>query len=137
MLAVPAKFLKLMSPEDRKSLGKMGRTPEEVTELLQEKDERKMHNLFASWLKLHNIYFLHARTDKKSTVAVGIPDFTVLHGRGDDDGNCMGFCIEFKVAGGKLSSEQKFYYGLITGNGIPYHVCNSAAEAIDIARLIL
>lgn len=120
-------ILKLMSKEDRKSLGKNGLTMEEIIAKTNIKKEKDMHDLFASWLDLHGIPFIHARMDKKSTIKKGAFDFTILYYR-------LGICVEFKMPGGSLTVEQEQYLALLNNAQVPAFVCHSVSEAIFHTR---
>lgn len=127
---IPNHILKLMPKEDRKPLGKAGFTTEEVTEIYCAKREKEMHNIFEDWLRLNQIPFIHARMDKKSTINNGAPDFTVMW-------NNRVVCIEFKMNGGKLSSDQQDFISLLGKSETDVFVCHMAAEAIEIIKRIL
>jgi hypothetical protein len=73
---LPDAIVRAMSKPDRKALGLS--TLEETLCAQQIRQEREMHNLFANWLRLNGVPFIHARMDKKSTIRKGWPDFTLL-----------------------------------------------------------
>jgi hypothetical protein len=85
--------------------------------------ERELHEMFERWLRLREIPFVHSRMDKRTTIAVGWPDFTALH-RG------KGLCVEFKADGGTLSDLQKVRLLGLERAGVPYLVTTDAGEAI-------
>lgn len=124
---LPEHILRLMSPEDRKLLGNSGFTAEEVTKLYNARKEKEMHEIFGDWLRLSRTPFIHARTDKRSTIAVGAPDFTVMH-----QGRAI--CIEFKMPGETQSEEQIKFQNLLQESGTPYFICTKAIEAIEHVR---
>jgi hypothetical protein len=130
MKVVPEHFLKLMSAEDRKPLGKAGFTSAEVREICTKKAEKEMHEVFTQWLNLNNIYHVHSRMDKKSTIAKGTPDFTIVYGG-------KGFFIEFKTPQNTLSDEQKVHMKKIMASGTQYFLCYDAKEAIEVTRKII
>ena len=127
MKVVPDHILKLMSPEDRAPMGKLGYTAEETLALYNHKHEKQMHEDFIQWLNLNEIYYIHSRMDKKSTIAKGAPDFTIIH-------QGIGFFIEFKTPQNTLSEEQKAHAKKIMASGTDYFICYAAQEAIEVTR---
>jgi hypothetical protein len=65
-------------------------------------DELKLHDEIIAWCnKQHpRIKYIHARTDRRSTIATGAHDFTIFFPNGKT------ICIEVKSKTGKLSTEQ-------------------------------
>jgi hypothetical protein len=62
--------------------------------------ERVLHDRIAADLRERRLYFVHSRTDKRTTTALGVPDFIIaLSGGG------VLWC-EVKRKGGKLTAEQ-------------------------------
>ena len=75
------------------------RTAIEEAEVFGQKTEKLIHAKFEAWLRLNEIPFIHSRMDKKSTIRVGWPDFSICFG------GKMVF-VEFKLPGKELSPEQ-------------------------------
>lgn len=122
---LPDAIVRAMSKPDRKALGL--RTSEEALCAQQIHQERELHNLFANWLRLNGVPFIHARMDKKSTIRKGWPDFTLLwQGRA--------VCFEFKLPGQPLDADQIEVRRELTLNGTPVQTVHSVAEAIRAAR---
>ena len=128
MKVIPDHILGLMNPPDRQPLGKVGLTSGECSEKFLRKRERDHHNVFASWLRLNGIYFIHARTDRKSTIQVGWPDFSVMVG------NQKILLVEFKLPEGRISPEQEKLFAELYNDGYPVLVFQMAAEAIEYVR---
>lgn len=120
----PERFLKCMAKEDRAPLGKAGETIEEATARASVKLEREMHDQFAAWLRINGIPFIHARTDRKSTIQEGWPDFTVIY-------QGLALCIEFKMPNGRLSDAQTTCIGTIWNTGTRGFILTDSKSAID------
>ncbi len=73
---LPEKILRLLSPEDRKSLGAAGMTAEEAMLKAEVKNERALQVLIINLLRLKGIEPLWHRTDKRSAATVGWPDIS-------------------------------------------------------------
>jgi hypothetical protein len=65
-------------------------------------DELKLHDEIIAWCNRQSprIKYIHARTDRRSTIATGAHDFTIFFPNGKT------ICIEVKSKTGKLSTEQ-------------------------------
>ncbi len=127
-IGLPDAMVRAMSKSDRKALGLS--TSKEALCAQQIRQEREMHNLFASWLRLNQVPFIHARMDKKSTIRKGWPDFTLVwHGHA--------FCLEFKLPGQPLEPEQLEVHRELRLTGTPVQTAYSVAEAIDAARRLI
>lgn len=107
---IPAAWLRLMRPEDRKQFGKAGLTPEEAYVKFANREEKELHKLISAELTRRGIVFIHSRMDRKSTTAVGIPDFCFAF-----DGTP--FAVEVKTATGQLTREQKTTMDRMSNNG--------------------
>lgn len=128
--SLPQSVLRLMSKEQRAPLGKAGETYEEAQERTAVKLERELHDRFTNWLNLRRLLFIHARTDKKSTIRKGWPDFTVIYG----DHVC---CVEFKRPGGKLRSEQVEVIKRMLQTNTPVIVADDFKAASDFVMRTL
>jgi len=96
---LPENFLKLISPEDRASLGPAGMTAAEASAKAERTNERKLQGQIASYLGLHQIPYFWTRTDKRTTALPGTPDFICCI-----DGKFVAF--EVKTHEGKATPEQ-------------------------------
>lgn len=69
----------------------------------QTASELKLHDEIIAWCNRQNprIKYIHARTDRKSTIGVGVHDFTIFLNRG------RVLCIECKSKTGKLDEDQQ------------------------------
>lgn len=130
---LPSHVLKLIAPDQRGGKdgpmrGNLGLTSEEAQDKYAKREEAKQIQLpFAQWLGLHGIPYLQPRSDKKSGIRVGWPDFTVLYG-----GKAV--AIECKWPGCKLRPEQEAVRADLEAAGVPYLVAYSAAEAIAFVK---
>lgn len=120
----PESFLRRIAKPDRKQLGKAGETIEEATARASVKLEREMHDQFAAWLRINGIPFIHARTDLRSTIQKGWPDFTIIF-----QGRAL--CIEFKMPNGKLSEAQTACIGTIWATGTRGFILTDSQSAIQ------
>lgn len=69
-------ILRLMTPEQRASLGKAGMTPDESVAKQVAKNERELQTQIVNLLRLRGIEPCWHRTDKKSAATIGWPDIT-------------------------------------------------------------
>ena len=89
--------------------------------------ERELHETFINWCNLNGIPFIHSRMDRKSTIAEGWPDFTLVF-----QGKAA--CIEFKVQGNKLSAAQADCVASLKLCGVPVLVTTKVTEAIEFVK---
>jgi hypothetical protein len=75
---LPDNILRRMEPSARKSLGKSGRTSEEIDAKKSLELEKEIHRQIDQWLRSKNIVFQHERMDGKTRGTVGWPDFTFV-----------------------------------------------------------
>jgi len=125
---LPDSFRKCMEPETRKEM-KTPTTDEAVAKAAAG-EELKMHNQFEAWCRLNNLPFIHSRTDRKSTIQAGHPDFTVFAG------GRVAF-IEFKTEAGKLSQEQVNRIAILMDAGCPCYVPTDLGSAIEFTKQAL
>lgn len=90
-----------MSSEDRKSLGKAGMTTHEASHSELRKAENILQVQIARLLDQRGIFFSRARMDKRTTVRVGMFDFTIYLPTGKY------LAVEVKAPGGTLSQFQE------------------------------
>jgi hypothetical protein len=142
MNVLPEKILHLMSPEDRKALGKAGWTKAECEDRAEAKNERELSRQIVSLLRRHGIEPIVSRTDKRSTNNVGTPDILFALGVIERPFNDCGAvehlapvaCAwELKHGNGKFSEEQKKMGILLqcSPNSWRYRVIRSYDEALD------
>lgn len=75
---VPDKIKRLMSPQDRASLGDFSKTAFEIQEDVACKSEKELHDLIKALLNRYGVeWYGHGRMDKASGYTVGWPDFVI------------------------------------------------------------
>lgn len=85
--------------------------------------EKQIHNGFIAYLKRERLSYSHHRMDKKSGIAVGFPDFCIIHcGRA--------LLLEIKTPKGRLSEAQREMIKQLTLNGNITEVCRSVEECV-------
>lgn len=97
--------------------------------------ERKLHKAIMAhcdgqWPRWK---YIHARMDKRSTVAVGAPDF-VIFSPGNAEMHPRVFAIECKRAGQKPTPEQLAWHKEMEMLGHKVHVIYSLAEFFEIVK---
>jgi hypothetical protein len=127
---LPNHVLKLMEPADRKALGKAGVTAEEAIAKAEARSERQSQRTFSNWLSLRELYFITPRSDKRSTIKPGHPDFTILAG-----GRVL--FIEMKTPAGRLRYEQEQCIAELIAKGFPVVIARNELEAIRATRQFL
>jgi hypothetical protein len=121
---LPDSFLEKLFPEDRKRLKAQGICTNVEAQAKYERGiEKEMRAHYSNWLMLRAIPFVSPRHDKKSTIMVGWPDYTVLR-----DNRAL--CVEFKVKGKKPRPEQEKVIEFLLQAGIKTVVCHSFSQAI-------
>lgn len=131
MTDLPENILKRLSPEDRKTLGKSGMLASEAQTKIDGKRESLVHRDIENWLRQRGIFFIHSRTDKKTTNANGTPDFIFMwcfYDYVDKAHIYTGMAIEVKVNGNNLSPEQLTVKAQMEANGWNYFVVASLDE---------
>src|SRR5262245_25826294 len=89
--------------------------------------ESVIHQGFSHWLKSEGIPFLHNRTDKKSHMTKGDPDYCLTLAQ-----RCC--FIEIKVPGNKLSPDQEQRIAYLRSKGNKVVVVYSLEEAITAVQ---
>ncbi len=125
MTLIPDKYLRLMSPEDRKQLGKAGETFAEATERGSILTERKLQAQIESWFRKNEIYAERQRMDRKSNMTGGAPDFRVCF-----EGRFVAF--EIKVGANHATPEQERELERIRLSGGLAYVVRSLVEIKEI-----
>lgn len=127
---IPEHFLRLMRPKERPS-GPAGLTLEEAEEAGEISLEvRDVHAPILAWLDFHQIPYVYHRTDRRSGIRQGWPDFTVLW-------QGKGVCIEAKRPGGKLSKKQEEVAAALNQAGISLLVTSDPNAAISFVKQML
>jgi hypothetical protein len=116
-----------MTIEDRRKFSKAGLTAEEA--MLKEiaRTEKGEHNIFLSWLMLKGVPRIYSRPDKRPTIAVGWPDFSVFYGG-------ITLFFEFKINKRKPTREQEQTIALLREIGFEVFLIDTAKEAIKICK---
>jgi hypothetical protein len=129
--SLPEHFLNKMSKADRN--GVLTAAEAQLKEAVR--TERQEQSTFANWLNLAQgrgeLYYTWSRTDKRSTLRPGFPDFAIfLNGR-------RTVFIEMKGPAGILSKEQTDVAELLGSLGFLYCVIATAGEGIHIIKSLL
>lgn len=124
---LPERVLRLIPKAQRAAMGSAGETIDEATARASVKLEREMHDQFSAWLRINGIPFIHARTDLRSTIQKGWPDFTVLWRGG-------AVCIEFKMPKGIISEEQRETMKRLQETGSIVVIFTNSQEAIHLVK---
>ena len=95
-----------------------------------QKSEKLVHHTFEAWLRLNEIPFIHSRMDKKSTIRVGWPDFSIF-----SEGKTV--FVEFKQAGKQLTPEQMAVANELISKGFEVSVQFYAGQAIHWTKTAL
>jgi hypothetical protein len=120
--ALPNSFLdKIADPAERKRLIGSPLLSAERHAAEDAKVERELHKLIINELLRRGIFFIHSRMDRKSTQALGTPDFAFVIGG-------LPVAVECKTATGSLTQEQRAVSILMQHNGWAYHIVRSFDE---------
>lgn len=122
---LPESFLNKMAAADRKLLGRPALLASERQAQAGLKLEREIHKLIWNELLRRGIFAIHSRTDKRTTNAVGLPDFCMAI-------NGHPVAIEVKLPGEKLTEEQEAVSRRMVQNGWQYFIVYSFEEAIVV-----
>jgi VRR-NUC domain len=115
---------RLMSQEDQQYYRDLGLMPDPAKEARTlKRNEINEQRVFSRLMTQRRILFVNPRSDQKSTIAVGHPDFTIFLPNG------RMFMVEMKVPGGRLSPEQIGRIEALRALGHQVEVCWSADEA--------
>lgn len=85
--------------------------------------EKEIHNGFIAYLRKNGLSYSHHRMDRKSGIAVGFPDFCLVHCN-------RALLIEVKTPKGKLSSAQDDMIAKLAKNGTVTRVCRSVEDCV-------
>ena len=122
---LPSHALALVDPASRKHV--KGLTEQEAGERYAKRSETIERKQFEQWLKLNGLVWVGARTDKKSTIKVGWPDFSIFW----DAKSLFG---DFKSTGKTLTQDQEEVKEDLERSGFTVHVWYSADQAIRDAK---
>jgi hypothetical protein len=125
---LPENIRRCMPKEERKELKIL--TDDEAQARVNRGEELKLHAQFESWCRRNGVVYVHSRTDRKSTIAKGHPDFTLLWGG-------KGCLVEFKAENGSLSPEQIEKLPEIGRANVPVLVTSSYQAAVSFAMVNL
>jgi hypothetical protein len=118
---------KLMSPEDQAYYRQLGLMPDpEKSSRKVQLNELAEQRVFSRLMSQRRILFINPQSNKKSTIAVGHPDFTIFLPNG------RLLLIEMKVPGGRLSPEQIGRIEALRAIGHQVEIAWSADEAWKI-----
>jgi hypothetical protein len=138
---LPDKIKRLLSPEDRKTLGKAGETTEEMLRNAAIKTEKDLQNVIEQYFNLKGIVAIRSRMDVPTTNNKGCPDFLVVVRSPDairiqtELGFRVGLevyaiAMEVKLPGEKLSADQEEMRArmIYPPNGWRWFTVHSVAE---------
>jgi hypothetical protein len=118
---IPPNFARLMSPTDRKAVGIL--STEEVRQHADARHEDELQRDIVRLLDQRGLFFSRARMDKKTTVRVGMFDFTIYLPTGKF------LAVEVKVKDGKLSMfQQKLFTEFWEKTGQVVHIIMSLEQ---------
>jgi|SRR5882672_2847736 len=128
MTVLSESFLKCLDPDERKRLGMAGLLASEAQARYDAKSEKQVHTQIENWLRLKDIFFVHSRTDKRTTNQVGLPDFLFAW---PFAGEIRPVAIEVKVNGNKLSPAQEKVRQQMIRNWWRYFLVSSLGDMLD------
>jgi len=115
--SLPDSFRKCIAKEERAKSPEFA-TSAELADKCAVKSEKAMHVQFENWCRVNDLFVIHSRTDRKTTIRVGLPDFFVIKGTQQDGSpfrTAKVCAVEFKFGTGKLRPEQtEVLFDLIT-----------------------
>lgn len=128
---IPDHVLRLMPEEERRRLGKAGRTAEEIAVAQATKSERDLHDQISNYLRMKGVKVaVHSRMDKRPTIKTGIPDFLFAW-------RCRPVALEVKLPGEEPSPEQ---IGIMAGmemDGWVVAVVHNLEEVIATLKRVI
>jgi hypothetical protein len=127
---IPDNIKRLMAPSD-KPKGNAGITFDQAQEKRDQREEREIQRDIATDLDRRGIPYCRPRIDRKSTIRIGWPDFTLSY-----CGRFVG--LEVKTATGRLSPEQQdclFAIRAAPSCGIAVTV-RSLADVVELLRIL-
>ena len=116
-----------MSQEDQQYYKELGLIPDPAkTAKTLARNEIREQRVFSRLMTQRRILFINPRSDQKSTIAIGHPDFTIFLPNG------RMFMIEMKAPGGRFSPEQIGRIEALRAIGHLVEIAYSADEAWKI-----
>jgi len=131
---LPENILRRMDTTQRKSLGKSGRTSEEIDAKKGLELEKEIHRQIDQWLRSKDIIFQHERMDGKTRGTVGWPDFTfcwIRPGNWESFEKVFAIGCEVKRPGCSPTREQVEIHERMRRNGWTVLVVHSLQELIQ------
>lgn len=125
MKPIPTHLLKLMSPADRKTLGKAGKLPEEIAAEQMAKSEGEIQDQICGYLRRSEIWFDQDAMHKRRTGTKSTPDFLLAY-----CGIPVGF--EVKFPGKDATEDQKKCHKAMRLTGWRVFVVHSLMDVITI-----
>ncbi len=94
--------------------------------------ESELHDMLISWCRRQDpqVAYIHSRMDKKSTIGVGVCDFTLFISEGRP------LLVECKMPGKELDDDQKLFKAMVEANGHTLYVVHSYVEFLAILKLL-
>lgn len=103
--------------------------------------ESELHRQIEEELKRRRWFYVHSRTDKRTTQQLGIPDFIIARpsrlvhrGGGSDTELPDTLWIEVKKKGNKLTPEQTITKHVLTALGHNYSTVYSFAQFLEVIK---
>lgn len=128
--SLPDNILRRMDSASRKSLGKAGRTSEEIEAKKGLELEKEIHRDIDQWLRSKDIVFQHERMDGRTRGTVGWPDFT-FGWYSETYPRFHGIGCEVKRPGEKPTEDQAKVHEKMRRNGWTVLVVHSMQELIE------
>ena len=94
--------------------------------------EKELHEWLETELIRLGISYVHARTDQKSTIVNGWPDFSCFYTASDSITRAC--FVELKNKTGRLSNDQRECIGQLCKLNIPVLVTGNFSEALEFIR---
>lgn len=126
---IPESLLRLMSPAERRKLGKSGRTMAEIEAEQIADSESELQSQLKNLLALREIVVCSPKFGKRTGILPGWPDLTFAY-RG------VPCAWEAKHAKGQLEEKQVEVRAQMQANGWRYAVIRSVAEAREFLQSI-
>ncbi len=121
MIYPPNHILKAMNPNDRKALGKRGRTQEEILSQTTAKGEGELQGNLINLLRLRDIAYLSVRFGKRTRITVSWPDITFCY-------EGVPVAWEVKFGKEKPSDEQKAMHVRMARDGWKIFIIRTIQE---------
>jgi RecB family endonuclease NucS len=90
--------------------------------------ESELHEMISTEMRNRRWYFVHSRTDKRTTTQLGVTDFIVAKPDG------VTLWVEVKRKGGKLSAEQTATRHVLTALNHRHEVVYSMADFMEAIK---